>query len=370
MGDRPQINRGIGTVRTGRRAFGRQVVGSIVRSLHIEGQSLGNHIEVLGKRKIEVQFILGRFAVTPVVVAVQPAREFRKWDVVVLVIVDVLPVDETRTCERRTPHDILPERIGQRFSFVAHAPADIDFQLSRIRNVYVDVRAVVEALIIVIRVITLVETLHHTVLVEVTQRHEIADAVTAARQGRVVLCLPGDVLEDVFAPVHIREHDRIGLRAEHFRYERRKGELVILNAGIVGALGLGIERSVSITVDTGQVSQRLSQSEGRIPRNLWLALRTAPCRDQDDAIGAANPEYGRRRCILEDGHTLDLVRVHLEKRTLDTVHQDKRLRRLVRKRSRTADINIGVFGTGLSGNLYRRNACHGPRKGTAGTAAR
>ena len=44
-----------------------------------------------------------------------------------------------------------------------------------------------------------------------------------------------------------------------------KNQVVILNAGIVGALGLGIERSVSITVDTGQVSQRLSQSEGRVP---------------------------------------------------------------------------------------------------------
>ena len=89
--------------------------------------------------------------------------------------------------------------------------SDVEFELRRAREIHIDVRAVVVAVVGVVVVIRkLVQLLEDSVLVEIANRHEIVHILVASGYVHIVLGLEENVVAHHFRPVDIGIHYRVG----------------------------------------------------------------------------------------------------------------------------------------------------------------
>lgn len=234
--------------------------------------------------------------------------------------------------------------------------ADIDTHQGGLRHVNIEVHTIVVTVCPIVGIVRLVVTFEQTVLIEITERREVTDPVRTTRNIEIVLGLERSLAEDLLFPVHVREHDRVGIRAESLdQISPKQGVLPVVGHHLVM-----IKRMI-IAIGHLRETHGLRYTDGRRQRDTGLTLLTTLGRHQNDTVGTPDTKYGRCRSVFKYRNTLDLVRIHTREGSFHTVDQNQRLRGGRIETTRTTDINLGVIGSGLAAVLHRRHT--GQRSG-------
>ena len=183
--------------------------------------------------------------------------------------------------------------------------------------------------------------------------YEIADPPVGALDGQVGVVGESAATEHFLAPVHEgqdalsgSEALKVGLGETRLQAVEREGFVDCIR--IAGCIR-----------HRGQPEGRL-HAEGVVGGNDLPDTLSAPGRNKDDAVSAAQAIQGRGSCIAQDRDVLHLDGGEQARVALDAVHEDKGI--VAVERTPAADDERGGAGPGHAGALPHQQAGHLPVK--------
>ena len=333
----------------------------VIAALDAGAEAFGNEVQTLRQGHVHVQAGLVFFGPAEAVIVFEtvPAGQAVR-DGVLGYLGDGHAVDDARRREVLGPeHGTHPDvgRRGIRLAGIADDPADVELHVRGLGELEVQVRAVVIAVVgVVVVVVQARHLLEQTVLEHVAHRHEVADLVGTAGDVDVVLGLQEHLAEHQFAPVGVREHQRVRSRA--VRLDGFLGEIGRrVRVGVVPHEYVIVFR-VFVAVGLADVGQRYLDAGDGTYVDLRFAGLAALGGDDDDAVRAAYAEHRRGGGVFQDGKAFDFIRVDRVHRTLDAIHEDERGGGGFGEGADASDIDLGVVFARLAAELDGGDARH------------
>ena len=224
-------------------------------------------------------------------------------------------------------------------------------------DVHVDVRAEVIAFVVDILAVTADLVAHPRIfagfdgilplLVVEGEGREVAGELAAARDIGAHLLRKRHLFHKELLPVDIGIDLGVGLHAHGLDLV---GAVFQCRRGIHGIHRLVEHFGAGSGVDERQAFAGERETLLVTQVDPGRAVETAARVDKDNAVGTAYAVYGRGAGVFQDAERLDLQRVDVVERTLDTVDQDQRIG-TARKGGDTADPELGVVLAGLARGL-------------------